>query len=182
MQFKEQDVKTFESYKKAMRANAAQIKDGTKFCIFNEVEIPDAAGKMHKVKPFLVVGVALGVVKPLLAHLKGARKPLCEGTCSLEEGKVALKGQKVPFGALKAQATFFKDLLGKPVTIPSGAKEEDEEEEAEVEGKAPPAASPIPAPPPRAAATTIPKPPPPMAAATAIPKPPLPPMPAGPPI
>jgi hypothetical protein len=180
MQFKEQDVKTFESYKKAMRANAAQIKDGTKFCIFNEVQIPDATGKMRTVKPFLVVGVPLGMVKPLLAHLKGARKPLCEGTCSVEEGKIALKGQKVPFGALKAQATFFKDLLGKPVTIPAGAKEEDEEEEAEVEGKAPPAAA-TPAPPPMPAATTIPKPPPPMPAATAIPKPP-PPMPAGPPI
>jgi hypothetical protein len=180
---KEQDVKTFESYKKAMRAAAGQIRDGTKFCIFNDVQIPDATGKMRPVKTFLVVGSPLGVVKPLLAHLKGARKPLCEGTCSLEEGKVALKGQKVPFGAMKAQATFFKDLLGKPVTIPAGAKDEDEEEEQEVEGKAPAAVTAVPAPPPMPASPLGPKPPVTnLAASTLNPPLPPPPMPAGPPI
>jgi hypothetical protein len=183
MQLKEQDVKTFESYKKAMRAAASQIKDGTKFCIFNEVQIPDATGKVRILKPFLVVGSGQMVVKPLLAHLKGAKKPLCEGTCSLEEGKVALKGQQVPFGALRAQALLFKDILGKPVTIPAGAKHEDEEEELEVEGKAPSAVAAIPAPPPMPPTPLVPKPPVTNIAASTlkIPVPP-PPMPAGPPI
>jgi hypothetical protein len=56
MQLKQPDLKTFETYKKAMRMSASQIKDDTKFCIYNEVQLPDAGGKMHILKPFLVVG------------------------------------------------------------------------------------------------------------------------------
>jgi len=156
MQLKPQDLKTFESYKKAMRMAASQIKDNTKFCIYTDVQLPDAGGKMHVLKPFLAL-CPPAMLKPLLTPLKGGKRLISEGTCSLHEGKVILKGNKVPFGQLKTQATFFKDLLGgKAVAAPAGVKEEDEEEEA-VEAKA--ATPEKPAPPPPPAATGIPKPP-----------------------
>jgi hypothetical protein len=135
MQLKQPDLKTFESYKKAMRMSASQIKDDTKFCIYNEVQLPDASGKMHILKPFLVVGNGQSTFKPLLPLLKGAKRFICEGTCSLEDGKVTLKGPKVPFGQMKRQATIFKEILGKPVGIPAGTKDEDEEDEAESQGQ-----------------------------------------------
>ena len=134
MKLTQPDLKTFESYKKAMRMSASQIKDDTKFCIYNEVQLPDAHGKMHILKPFLVVGNGQMTFKPLLPLLKGARRFLCEGTCSLEEGKVTLHGNKVPFGQLKRQATLFKELLGKPIGVPDGTKDEDEEDEEETQG------------------------------------------------
>ena len=135
MQLKQPDLKTFETYKKAMRMSASQIKDDTKFCIYNEVELPDAGGKPHKLKPFLVVGNGKSTFQPLLPLLKGAKRFICEGTCSLEDGKVTLKGQKVPFGQMKRQATLFKEILGKQIGIPVGTKDEDEEDEAESEGQ-----------------------------------------------
>ena len=135
MQLKQPDLKTFETYKKAMRMSASQVKDDTKFCIYNEVQLPDASGKMHILKPFLVVGNGQATFKPLLPLLKGARRFMCEGTCSLEDGKVTLYGKKVPFGQLKRQATLFKELLGKQIGIPADTKDEDEEEEeAETQG------------------------------------------------
>jgi hypothetical protein len=131
MLLKQQDVKTFESYRKAMRMSASQIKDDTKFCIYTEVELPDVSGKMHILKPFLVVGNGQATFKPLLPLLKGGKRFICEGTCSLHEGKVILQGGKVPFGQLKRQATLFKELMGKPLGIPTGTREEDDEEEIE---------------------------------------------------
>jgi hypothetical protein len=142
MLLKQQDVKTFENYKKAMRMSASQIKDDTKFCIYTEVQLPDASGKMHILKPFLVVGNGQSTFKPLLPLLKGGKRFICEGTCSLHEGKVTLQGDKVPFGQLKRQATFFKELMGKPMGIPTGTREEDDDEE-EMEAK-PPATQPGP--------------------------------------
>jgi hypothetical protein len=136
MLLKQQDVKTFESYKKAMRMSASQIKDDTKFCLYTEVQLPDASGKMHILKPFLVVGNGQATFKPLLSLLKGGKRFICEGTCSLREGKVTLQGDKVPFGQLKRQATFFKELMGKPMGIPTGVREEEDDEE-EIESKPP---------------------------------------------
>ena len=154
-----QDVKTLESYKKAMRAAASHIKDNTKFCIYTDVQLPDAGGKMHTVRPFLVIGSGQSVVKPLLALLKGGKKLLCEGTCALQEGKIALNGRKVPYGQLKAQATFFKDLLGgKQVAIPAGHKDEDDEGDREeiLAAQAHPAPALKPAPPSATTASPIP--------------------------
>jgi len=177
MQLKQPDLKTFESYKKAMRMSASQIKDDTKFCIYNEVQLPDASGKMHILKPFLAVGNGQSTFKPLLPLLKGARRFICEGTCSLEDGKVTLKGPKVPFGQMKRQATLFKEILGKPVGIPAGTKDEDEEDEAESQGQPapqfkPPLAGNVAA---TVAKPPLPPPPPkPPAAQTAPPAPPTP--------
>ena len=185
MKLTQPDLKTFESYKKAMRMSASQIKDDTKFCIYTEVQLPDASGKMHILKPFLVVGNGQATFKPLLPLLKGGKRFICEGTCSLEEGKVILRGDKVPFGQLKRQATLFKELMGKPMGIPAGTREEDDEEEIEAKPPAtqpgpsaplkPPAGNvaasmvkqPVPPPPPQAApqaARTAPPPPSPAAA------------------
>jgi len=142
MLLKQQDIKTFESYKKAMRMSASQIKDDTKFCIYTEVQLPDVSGKMRILKPFLVVGNGQATFKPLLPLLKGGKRFICEGTCSLHEGKVVLQGDKVPFGQLKRQATLFKELMGKPIGIPKGVREEEDDEE-EIEAK-PPATEPKP--------------------------------------
>ena len=195
MQLKQPDLKTFESYKKAMRMSASQIKDDTRFCIYNEVQLPDASGKMHILKPFLVVGNGQTTFKPLLPLLKGARRFICEGTCSLEDGKVTLKGPKVPFGQMKRQATLFKEILGKPVGIPVGTKDEDEEDEVEAQGQPAPqfkpplagnvaatvAKPPLPpvSPTPPAAPKTPPPPAPPAQAAKTAPSPPAPPAPSG---
>jgi hypothetical protein len=135
MQLKQPDLKTFESYKKAMRMSASQIKDGTRFCIYSEVVLPDATGKPRKLKPFLAIGNGKSTFQPLLSNLNGARKFICEGTCSLEDGKVTLNGPKVPFGQMKRQATLFKEILGKQIGIPAGTKDEDEEDEAESQGQ-----------------------------------------------
>src|SRR5580698_861356 len=133
MKLTQPDLKTLESYKKATKASASQIKDDTKFCIYNEVQLPDAHGKMHALKPFLVVGHGQSSFKPLLPLLKGAKRFLAEGTCAVEDGKIVLYGSKVPFSQMKTQASLFRELLGKPIGMPSGAKDEDEQEEDEKE-------------------------------------------------
>ena len=66
MTVKPADLQTYEAYKKAMRAAASQIKDNTPFCIFNDVETPDASKKPHVWKAFLVVGTPAGTVTPML--------------------------------------------------------------------------------------------------------------------
>lgn len=154
MQLKQQDVKTLESYKKAMKMAAGQIRDDTKFCIYNEVLLPDAGGKMHVLKPFLVVGSGQMTFKPLLPLLKGARKLVCEGLCAVHEGKVILKSDKVPFAQMGTQATFFKELLGGKPLAPA------------VKAQPSPAPIPVPAPKPAAPAsqTATPVPPAPRAA------------------
>jgi hypothetical protein len=115
MHVKPGDLLTFEAYKKAMKAAAAQIKPNTPFCIFSEVQIPDASKKLHTFKPFLVVGSPANVVLPLLKELKGSKKLTSHGLCALEGGKISLtaKTGKVDHGKLKSQAAIFKALLGK---------------------------------------------------------------------
>ncbi|HEX3745540.1 MAG TPA: hypothetical protein VHW09_16465 [Bryobacteraceae bacterium] len=172
-----------------MRMSASQLKDDTKFCIYNEVQLPDATGKMHILKPFLVIGNGQSTFKPLLTLLKGAKRFLCEGTCSMENGKVTLYGNKVPFGQFKRQAALMKEVLGKQIGAPSGVKEEDDEEEEETAGKPTPALHrspmeniaataakpPVAAPPPRPAGPPPPPKPPLQAAKPAPPPPPAPP-------
>ncbi|MGO9261757.1 MAG: hypothetical protein ACLQU1_36460 [Bryobacteraceae bacterium] len=114
MQLTSRDLQTFEAYKKAMRAAASQIKDKTPFCIYSDVQLPDASGKMHTLKPFLVVGSPVNAITPLLKNLKGAKAVACSGLCSLQGGKISFvaKGGKVNYGLFKSQATVFKELLG----------------------------------------------------------------------
>jgi hypothetical protein len=108
------DLQTFEAYKKAMRVAASRIKDKTPFCIYSDVQLPDASGKMHTLKPFLVLGSPVNAITPLLKGLHGTKAVACTGLCSLQGGKINLvaKGGKVNYGLFKSQATVFKNLLG----------------------------------------------------------------------
>jgi hypothetical protein len=121
MQIKPADLETFEAYKKAMRAAAAQIKDNTPFCLYTDVQLPDSTKKVHTLKPFLVVGSVMNVITPMLKNLKGGRKIICSGHCSLEGGKISLEAKtgKLEHGHLKSQAMIFKDVLGKEILFPS---------------------------------------------------------------
>jgi len=121
MPLKAQDLQTFEAYKKAIRASASQIKDNTPFCLYSDVEIPDASKKSHMLRPFLVVGSPATAITPMLKDLHGGRKLSCSGLCSLENGKIRLEAKSgaVNFGLFKSQATVFKDLLGKDILIPA---------------------------------------------------------------
>ena len=123
MKLKPENLETFEVYKKTMRAAAMQIKDNTPFCLFSEVQMPDAHQKLHVLKPFLALGSPLNVILPMLKELHGTKKPLCSGVCSLKDGKIsltALKG-KVEYGLLKSHASLFKELLGKEILFPSAS-------------------------------------------------------------
>jgi len=121
MPLKAQDLQTFEAYKKAIRAAASQIKDNTPFCLYSDVEIPDASKKAHTLRPFLVVGSPATAITPLLKDLHGGKKLSCSGFCSLESGKISLEAKSgaVNYGLFKSQATIFKDLLGKEILIPA---------------------------------------------------------------
>ena len=122
MQLTTHDFQTFEAYKKAMRAAASQIRDKTPFCIYSDVQLPDASKKMHILKPFLVVGSPPNAITPMLKDLHGSKTIACSGLCSLQGGKISLtaKSGKVNYGVLKSQATVFKELLGgKEILHPS---------------------------------------------------------------
>jgi hypothetical protein len=114
---KAHDLETFEAFKKASRAAAMQIKDNTPFCMYSDVQLPDASGKVHVLKPFLVVGSPINVITPLLKDLKGIKKFLCSGVCSLEQNKISLLAHKgkLDHGILKSHAPVFKDLFGKEI-------------------------------------------------------------------
>jgi len=121
MNLKPEDLKTYEAYRKAIRAAAAQIKDNTPFCLLSEVQMPDAHQKLHVLKPFLALGSPINVIVPMLKELHGSKKPLCSGMCSLKDGKISLTAQKgkVEYGVLKSHASLFKELLGKEILFPS---------------------------------------------------------------
>jgi len=120
MQLKPQELQTLEAFKKASRAAAGQIKENTPFCIFSDVHLPDSSKKLHVLKPFLVVGSPPQVILPMLKDLKGNKKLVASGLCSLQSGKLSFvaKSGKVDYGLFKSQATHFKELLGKEILIP----------------------------------------------------------------
>ena len=79
MPLKEVDLKTFEAYKKAIRLDLPKITAGnTKFWIYRDVELPNAAGKKQKIASFIAL-VDEKAIKPLL---KG-KTLICKGTCGL---------------------------------------------------------------------------------------------------
>jgi hypothetical protein len=127
---KAHDLESFEAFKKASRAAASQIKDNTPFCMFTDVELLDTSKKVHMLKPFLVVGSPINVITPLLKDLKGTKKPLCSGVCSLEQGKISLVAHKgkLDHGLLKSHAPIFKDLFGKEILTPAAGSHEPEQQ------------------------------------------------------
>ena len=106
MPLKEVDLKTFESYKKAVHSDVTKITDSskTKFWVYKDIELPDAKGKKQKILGFIVLVDD--------AHVRGAmrgKKLLCNGICNLESGKVnfePIKG-KVPYARLKKSVPLF---------------------------------------------------------------------------
>ena len=128
MPLKIDDLKTVESYKKAIKQDVTRISasGNTKFWIYKDIELPAASGGKQKL-PALISLVDDTAVK---AVLKG-KQPLCRGTCGLEGGKIAFEAAqgKVPYAVLTKSVPL---LLGKMVHIPSGADAESDGEEAPV--------------------------------------------------
>ena len=120
MSLSAQDLKTYEAYKKAMKAAGGHIGHDTPFCIYSDVQLPDSSKKLHTLKPFLVVGTPASTIAPLLKELQGGKQLSASGVCSVEGGKISLEAKSgtVNFGLFKSQATTFKDLLGKEILIP----------------------------------------------------------------
>jgi hypothetical protein len=126
MPLKIDDLKTVESYKKAIKQDVTRISasGNTKFWIYKDIELPAASGGKQKL-PALISLVDDTATK---AVLKG-KQPLCRGTCGLEGGKIAFEAAqgKVPYAVLTKSVPL---LLGKMVHIPSGADAESDGEEA----------------------------------------------------
>ena len=122
LSLKSENLATLEAFKKASRAAATQIKENTPFCAFSDIELLDSSKKPHVVKPFLAVG-PLNMIMPLLKDLKGTKKFLASGVCSLDQGKIHLLVQKGKLDAtlVKSHATTFKDLFGKEVLMAAPA-------------------------------------------------------------
>jgi hypothetical protein len=135
MALKDIDLKTVESYKKAMKSEAVKISPGeakTKFWIYKDLELPTEGGKRQKVAPFL----ALTDDKSIKPLLKG-KTLLCRGLCALQDGKVLFEAEqgKVPYKSLKAS---LPGLLGKQLAIPPGVNsDEDGDGVAVADGETP---------------------------------------------
>ena len=126
MPLKIDDLKTVESYKKAVKQEATKITalGKTKFWIYKDVELPTASGGKQKL-PALIALVDDVATK---AVLKG-KQPWCRGTCELEGNKIAFAAVegKVPYAVL---IKIVPLLLGKMVHISSGVDPESEGGEA----------------------------------------------------
>jgi hypothetical protein len=142
MALKEIDLKTVESYKKAIKSEAVKISQGeakTKFWIYKDLELPTEGGKRQKVAPFLAFTDDKSI-KPLL---KG-KTLLCRGVCALQDGKVFFEAEqgKIPYKSLK---TALPGLLGKQLAIPAGVNSDDDGDGAPVaDDQAPAQAVPTP--------------------------------------
>ncbi len=127
MPLKDIDVKTFESYKKAIHQDVTKISDTSKvkFWVYKDIELPDATGKKQKIPGFIALVDDAGVRN----FLRG-KKLMCTGICRLEHGKVQFEPVKgaVPYAQLKKTVPLF---LGKQLYIPTGAKEDEESESIE---------------------------------------------------
>ncbi len=120
MSLNAQDFHNYEAYKKAMRAASGHIGNNTPFCLFSDVQLPDAAHKVHIFKPFLVVGAPASTIAPFLRDLHGSKQISAGGVCSIEDGKISLEAKSgtLNFALLKSQESIFKDVLGKEILIP----------------------------------------------------------------
>ncbi len=133
MPLKTDDLKTVETYKKAMKLEASKIgsSGNTKFWVYKDVELPTASGGKQKL-PDLLALIDDTAIKPLL---KG-KPPFCRGVCGLKEGKISFDPTqgKVPYALMTKSVPL---LLGKMVHIPSDSDPDDEGEEEAPEIKAP---------------------------------------------
>jgi hypothetical protein len=134
---KTDDLKTVDTYKKAIKQDVSRIspQGGTKFWVYKDVELPTASGGKQKLPTF----IALVDDNAIKALLKG-KPPLCRGTCGILKDKITFEPSqgKVPYQLMKTSVPL---LLGKPVHIPSGEDTEDAEG-ARVAPPAPPSPQP----------------------------------------
>lgn len=112
------DLKTLDTYKKALKVDGARISPGgkTRFWIYRDVELPTASGQKQKL-PLLIALVDDTAIRPLY---KG-KAPVCRGVCHIQDGAVAFEAEQgqVPYDLLK---NSVPQLLGKSVHHPSPVK------------------------------------------------------------
>jgi hypothetical protein len=139
---KTDDLKTVDSYKKAVKADGAKISSGgkIKFWVYRDVDLPTASGQKQKL-PALIAFFDDTAVKGVL---KG-KQPACRGICGLEEGKIAFEAAQgnVPYGVL---VKSVPPLLGKNVHIPTGADMDTDGAETSARPASPAPAGPAPSP------------------------------------
>ena len=138
MALKDTDLKTVESYKKALKSEALKISHDdakTKFWIYKEFELATESGKRQKLAPFVVVNDDKAV-KPLL---KG-KTLLCRGFCGLQDGKVSFEPEqgKIPYKSLKMA---LPGLMGKQLAIPTGVNSDEDGDSAAIAETDAPAAA-----------------------------------------
>jgi hypothetical protein len=123
---KAEDLKTYEAYKKAVRADLPKLSPTSKikFWIYKDVEFTDPKGKKQKVPAFVVL-VDDSHVRVALK----SKRMVCTGLTRLEDNQICfepIKG-KLPFMQLKVSVPL---AFGKKLYIPKGANPEDESDEA----------------------------------------------------
>ena len=114
MPLQEADLKSYDAFKKAMRADLSKITNTsqTKFRVYKDIEMVDLNGKKNKIPAFLLL-----VDDSKARNFLRGKSLLWTGTCRLEQSRICLepvKG-KVPFAWLKVSVPL---LLGKPLYIP----------------------------------------------------------------
>lgn len=131
MPFKPEDLKTVETYKKALKRDLPRITaaGNLKFWIYKDVELPTASGGKQKL-PALISLIDDIAVKALL---KG-KQPLCRGVCGLEGPKIAFEATqgKLPYKVLVKSVPL---LFGKMLYVPTGANPDSDGDDAEPTAK-----------------------------------------------
>jgi len=144
MPLKVEDLKTTETYKKAMKVDVSKItpSGNIKFWFYRDVELPTASGGKEKLKAFLVL-VDNRIVLPAL---KG-KMMICRGIARLHEGKIDFEAQQgdVPYDLIKLT---LPRLLEKPLYIPVASKADAGRDAGEKTAAAKPEVPPPPPPPP----------------------------------
>jgi hypothetical protein len=126
----EADLKSYDAFKKAMRADLSKITNTSqiKFWVYKDIEMVDLQGKKNKIPAFLLL-----VDDSKARNFLRGKSLLCTGTCRLEQSRICLEPVtgKLPFAALKVSVPL---LLGKPLYIPSGQEEDQGGESVEHDG------------------------------------------------
>ena len=112
MPLKTDDLKTVDSYKKALKVDGAKLTPGgkIKFWVYKDVELPTAGGQKQKL-PALIVFVDDNAAKTILK-----KTAICRGVCGLQDGKIAFEPAQgdVPYAHLK---TYLPQVLGKAMLM-----------------------------------------------------------------
>jgi hypothetical protein len=139
MPLKPDDLKTIDTYKKAMKMDVSKINQGgnTKFWIYRDVELPTASGGTQKLPVFFAL-IDNHMVLPA-PPLKG-KNAACRGKIGLVrlDGKdyIEFEFEQAAIDR-KLLPKSVSLLLGKPLYDPSSPGGEDEEEEGAEEQAAP---------------------------------------------